>query len=200
LGGLRESIPIFILRRIDMQMQAQGSLMNRLMGVVTFKAPVYKEIAEDKSATQTAALIVVVVAVVVGVIGGIVGGSRSFIGNLISTIVIQLLVWAISSWVLAFVAKTFFQGDTDTGEMLRVTGHTSVFNLLGIIPFLGIIGGILQAVANVIGIREAAGFDTTKAILTAVIAWVVGFIITMIITAIFAAIFIGAAVVSGAAQ
>ncbi len=176
-------------------MQAQGPLVSRLTGIVTFKAPVYKEVAEDKSATQTAALIVVVVAVVVGVISGIFSGS--FIGSLLVTVVGQLIAWALGSWVLAFVAKTLFQGDTDTGEMLRVTGHTAIFLIIGVIPFLGIIGRILQIVANVIGVREAAGFDTTKAILTAIITGVIIFIVTLIIGLILAAIGISAAAVTG---
>jgi hypothetical protein len=76
-------------------------------------------------------------------------------------------------------------------EMLRVTGYTSIFQILGIIPILGIVGSLLQAVANVIGIREAASFDTTKAILTVVIEWVVIFIITSIIAIVVAALFSG---------
>jgi hypothetical protein len=183
-----------------MQAQAQQTIVNRLTGIVTFKAPVYKEVAEDTTATQSAALIVVVVAVLVGLIGSAIGGSRSIIAAAVSTIVSQLIGWVIGAWLLAFVAKTLFQGDTNTSEMLRVTGYTSVFQILGIIPVLGIIGSILQIIANVIGIREAAGFDTTKAILTAIIAGVIVFIITAIIIAIFAAIFIalgiGAAVLS----
>ena len=74
--------------------------------------------------------------------------------------------------------------------MLRVTGHTAVFQILGVIPVIGIIGGILQAVANVIGVREAAGFDTTKAVLTVVIEFIIVFIVTAIIAAIFTAILI----------
>ena len=179
-----------------MQMQASSSLMDRLVGIITFKAPVYKEVAEDTTATGSAALIVIVVAVLAGLVGGIIGGSRGLIGSLVTTVVIQLIGWVIGSWLLAFIAKQFFKGDTDTGEMLRVTGYTSIFNILGIIPFLGIIGSILQIVANIIGIREAAGFDTTKAILTAIIAGVIVFVIGLIIAGIFAAIFVVPAVLN----
>jgi hypothetical protein len=178
-----------------MQAQAQQSMMNRLMGIITFKAPVYKEVAEDKSATTTALIIVVVVAVLTGLITGLIAGNLVF--NLVTAVVIQLVLWVVSSWVLAFVAKQFFKGDTDTGEMLRITGYTNIFRILGIIPVIGgIIGGILQAVANIIGVREAAGFDTTKALLTAIIAWVIGLIIAAIITAIFTAIILVPAMIN----
>jgi hypothetical protein len=175
----------------------QENMMSRLSGIVTFKAPVYKEVAKDKAATQSAAIIVVVVAIVAGVVGGLLGGGRTFIVRALITIVGQLIGWGLGSWLLAFIAKQFFKGDTDTGEMLRITGYTSIFNLLAIIPFLGFIGSILQIVGNVIGIREAAGFSTQNAILTAIISGVIVFIVTLVIGAIFTAIFIGAAVVSG---
>ncbi|MCL4505866.1 MAG: YIP1 family protein [Chloroflexi bacterium] len=169
--------------------------MNRLTGIVTFKAPVYREVAEDTTATQSAALIVIVVAVIVGIVNGVL--SRSFIGTLLVVVITQLIGWGLGSWVLAFVAKQFFQGDTNTSEMLRVTGYTSVFRIIGVIPFLGIVGAILQIVANIIGIREAAGFDTTKAILTAIISGIIVFIVTLIIGFILAAIGLGAAAVTG---
>ncbi len=179
-----------------MQAQATDSLVNRLIGIITFKTPVYKEVAEDRTATSMAAIIVVVVAVLVGLISGLISSGRSLVYTLAYTIIVQLIGWAIGSWLLAFIAKQFFHGDTDTGEMLRVTGHTSIFQILGVIPFLGIIGSILQAVANVIGIREAAGFDTTKAILTVVIEWVIILVISGIIGAILALVLIGTSMVT----
>ncbi|MCL5999133.1 MAG: YIP1 family protein [Chloroflexi bacterium] len=181
------------------QAQSSGSITDRLIGVVTFKTPVYREIADDTTATGSAALIVVVVAVVAGVISGLIDSSAygGILGNLIYKVLSALIVWALGSWLLAFVAKTFFQGKTDTSEMMRVTGYTYVFQILSAIPVLGFIGWILQVVANVIAIREAAEFDTTKAILSAIIAYVIVFIVVgLILGAIFAAIFVGAAVMS----
>ena len=179
-----------------MQAQATDSLVSRLMGIITFKTPVYKEVAEDRTATSMAAIIVVVVAVLVGLISGLFSSGRGLVYTLVYTVAVQLIGWAIGSWLLAFIAKQFFHGDTDTGEMLRVTGYTSIFQILGVIPFLGIIGSILQAVANVIGIREAAGFDTTKAILTVVIEWVIILVISGIIGAILALVLIGTSMVT----
>jgi hypothetical protein len=180
-----------------MQAQASDSLVSRLMGIITFKTPVYKEVAEDKTATSMAAIIVVVVAVLVGLISGLISSGRSLVYTLVYTVIVQLISWAIGSWLLAFIAKQFFHGDTDTGEMLRVTGYTSIFQILGVIPVVGsIIGGLLQVVANVIGIREAAGFDTTKAILTVVIEWVIILVISGIIGAILALVLIGTSMVT----
>jgi len=170
-------------------------MMDRLMGGLTLKAPVYKQIAEDKSATTTAAIIVVVVSLIAGILGAIFLSSfasslpagtpvPSFLGSVIRSLVASVLGWLVGSWVIAFVAN-MLGGKTDTGEMLRVFGFTQIFGLLGIIPICGgIVGIVLSIIAAVIGIREAAEFSTGKAILTGVIALVAFFIVGAIVGAI----------------
>ena len=168
---------------------SSNAMMDRLMGIITFKAPVYKEVAEDRTATPTAAMIVIGVAIIVGIINGLLsmgttGSSAAgvIIGAVISSIIITPITWFLNAWLLAFIAKSFFQGDTDTGEMLRVTGFAAIFRLVGIIPIIGgLIALVLVIIANVIGIREAANFDTGKAVLTAIIAAVIAFIVALIL-------------------
>lgn len=167
---------------------SSASMMDRLMGILTLKPAVYKEVAEDRTATSTAAMIVIGVALVVGIINGLFAGSTAaIIGTIITTIILTPISWFVNAWLLAFVAKSFFQGDTDTGEMLRVTGFASIFRLAGIIPLIGwLIALVLGIVANIIGIREAANLDTTKAVLTAIIAAVIALIVSFIVGAIIA--------------
>ena len=167
------------------------NLVDRLKGVVMFKAPVYKAIAEDTTATNNSAMIVIVVSVIVGLISGV------FSGNLIGGLLIQVLSgvvgWAFSSWLTAFVAKKFFNGNTNTGEMLRVFGHSYIFQLVGVIPVIGpIIGSVLQAIGNFFGVREAAEVDNTKAIIIVIVAAVAALIIGFVLAAIAAAIGFGA--------
>ena len=69
----------------------QESLVSRLTGIVTFKAPVYKATAEDTTATTTALIIVVVVAVLVGLIGGLIGGNLVF--SLAVAVIGQVISW-----------------------------------------------------------------------------------------------------------
>jgi len=103
-------------------------MMDRLMGVLTLKAPVYKQIAEDKSATTTAGIIVVVVSLISGVLGAVFLSSfasslpagtpvPSFLGSVIRALLAAILGWLVGSWVLGFVAN-MLGGKTDTGEML----------------------------------------------------------------------------------
>ncbi len=172
--------------------------MDRIMGILTLKAPVYKEVAEDKSATTTAAIIVVVMAVISAVVGGLIlvvlgsvlpAGSAPLnpITSAIKTIISAIVSWLVGGWVIAFVSKTFFGGKTDTGEMLRVFGYTQIFQIIAIVPCIGtIIALVLSLIAAVIGIREASEFDTTKAILTAVIAFVILLIVGVILSTLLA--------------
>lgn len=190
-------------------------MLNRIIGVVTLKAPVYREIADDTSATSQAGIIVAIVAVVNGILGavamsilnstmaqlgaqqGIAIPAVSPIGTGLAAFVSALVGWVVGAWALAFAAKSFFQGKTDTPEMLRVTGYTSVFTILGavlgLIPCVGglaaIAASVLQLIGNVIGIREAAEVDNTRAILIAIIAAVVVFFLSLIISTIFGLIF-----------
>lgn len=169
-------------------------MMDRLMGVLTLKAPVYKEIAHDKSATTTAGIIVVVMAIFGGVLGALavsLAGSSlpsdqlaqvgSPVRIVVSTIITTILGWLVGSFVFGFVAN-MFGGKTDTGEMLRVFGFAQIFQLLNIVPCIGGLAAlVLSVIGAIIGIREAAGFDTGKAVLTGVVGFVFLFIVSMFV-------------------
>jgi hypothetical protein len=183
--------------------------MERIMGVITLKAPVYKNIASDPAATPQARNVVIIVAILAAVFNGATGiifgnGLLSGIVLAIIGLVSVLISWFVGAWALAFVAKTFFKANTETPNMLRVTGFTSVFQVvtyvLGLIPCIGalaaLIGSIMQIIGNIIGVREASGLDTTKAILTAIIAGVVVFIIVSILAAIGALLGVGGAAIT----
>jgi hypothetical protein len=177
--------------------------MDRIMGVLTLKAPVYRQIADDPNATQMAGIIIAVVSLISGFVSGlttpITDASTGTIlvpaGNIVAAIVfgiiaviLGLIGWFISSWVLAFVSK-WFGGKTNTQEMLRVTGYVGLFrivNILGLLALVGIGGvatclsvivGILGIIGYVIGVREAAEFSTGNAIISAIIAGIINAII-----------------------
>jgi hypothetical protein len=176
--------------------------MDRIMGVLTLKAPIYKQIAEDENATTTAAIIVVVMAIFAGVVGalllGLVGSSLppdqvaqagTPLGVAIRTIINAIIGWLVGSWVIAFVSKTFFGGKTNTGEMLRVFGYTQIFQVFAIIPCLGtLVALVLSLIGAVIGIREASEFSTGKAVLTGIVAFVILLIVSAIIGAVLAVV------------
>jgi hypothetical protein len=197
--------------------------MNRIMGVITLKAPVYREIAEDANATTPAGIITAVVALISGFFGGFVSfdtatgtSSVNLVGGIVFAIIaviLALIGWFIAAWVLAFVAK-WFGGKTNTQEMLRVTGYVNIFGLVGVLsilalitPALGCVTGlvsfvaaILRLIGYIIGVREAGEFSTGNAIITAIIAAIVNFIIVAVIGGSIAALVVGGMALTGAGR
>ncbi len=179
-------------------------MLDRIMGVITLKAAAYREIADDKSATGQAAIIVVVARLIGGFFQGLIqvnpqtgAMAASVVGAVVAAIVaiiVGLIGWVVAAWILAFVAKAL-GGKTDTSEMLRVTGYVEVFSLVGVLAVLGLVtpallcivgiiglvAAILRLIGYVIGVREAAEFSTVNAIITAIIAAVINFIIVAVI-------------------
>jgi len=186
--------------------------MDRIMGVITLKAPVYRQIAEDPAATKTAAIIVVLISIVRGFMQGLVqldpnSGlfSTDFVRGVISAIIVGVLgivAWVVGSWILAFVAN-MLGGKTNTQEMMRVTGYVAIFGIVSLLillivllPGLGCLVGlmslivaILSIIGYVIGVREAAEFSTGKAISAAIIAGIVNMLIVGILGGSLLAIF-----------
>jgi hypothetical protein len=175
----------------------------RIIGVLTLKPAVYREIADDTNATLTAGIIVAIVALFVGLAGGIVTavtrelntGQALLVGSIsaIIQVIASMLGWTLGGFLNAFVATKLFNGDTDTGEMMRVFGFASIFQVIGVIPIIGgLIGAILSIIGNVIGIREAAEFTTGKAIGTALISGIIVLIFVFALTAlVMSVVFIG---------
>jgi hypothetical protein len=104
-----------------------------------------------------------------------------------------LIAWVITALVLALVANAL-GGKTTTTEMLRITGFVNIVNVLRIIPCIGdIAAAVLGIIGSVLAIREAAGLDTGKAILVAILAIVAGLIVISLIAFVFG---VGAGVAS----
>jgi hypothetical protein len=80
--------------------------------------------------------------------------------------------------------------EADFQQVLRVVGFAQapgLFNVLGIIPFLGWIirfaAAIWCLIALVIAVRQVLDYDDTmKAVLVCVIAWVIMFAVTMMVS------------------
>lgn len=197
--------------------------MDRIMGILTLKAPTYRQVADDPNATTPAAIITAIAALIGGLGQGLVttdaqglpvmrdiGGAIIFA---ILTIVMTFIIWFIGAWVLAFVSK-WFGGKTNTQEMLRVTGYVNIFGIVGVLtllalalPVLGCLVGlvtfviaILRLIGFIIGVREAAEFSTGNAIITAIVAVVVQVVIYAVVFGVLAGILGLGAAALGVAQ
>ena len=180
------------------QPTAPTNFFQRLLGVVTLRAPIYRELAHDTGATAQAAIVVVVVALVVGAINYLAStqypglpSSTKPLARSVVMVIQELLVWGAGAFVIAAVAKNLFRGKTDTGEMLRVFGFTRVFQILLILgvfssalaAIVSIAGLVLSVAGSIIGIREATGFTTGKAAAVGIFAIVLIAIVIAFFTA-----------------
>lgn len=180
----------------------QTSFPERLLGVITLKPAIYREIAHDHAATLQAAGIVIVVALVVGIINYFAStqlpglpdaatSSNKPLARAIVMVIGELLIWGLGAFVIAQIAKNVFQGKTDTNEMLRVFGFTRIFQILLMLGVFGsaiaavvsIAGLALSIIGSVIGIREAAGFTTGKAAVAGIFAIVLVVVVVTFFTA-----------------
>jgi hypothetical protein len=163
-------------------------MFQRMLGVFKLSVQNFEEIEADQSATGQAALVVLLVGIVSG-LGSLIfastqgtSGLMSFLQSLLSA----LLGWLVLSAVTWFVGTNFFGGKADLGEMLRVLGFAATPLLLGIIPCVGwIVGLVWYWVAGFIAIRQGLDLDNTKTLLTIIIGAVAYIIVFMILGVIF---------------
>lgn len=170
-----------------MEVERQGSLIERMIGAATLNIDTYEEVEHDESATSQAAIVVGIVAVAAA-IGGVGAGS----GGLIAGLVSAFARWLIWSGLTYLIGTTIFAGRATWGELLRTLGFAQapgVLFVLGIIPVLGALVNlavwIWLLVAGIVAIRQALDVDTTKAVLTALIGWGVVAVFTLLMAALF---------------
>ena len=192
-------------------------LMNRIIGAFTFKREVYAEVKKDPSFTTTAWGIVIgvqlinqiasylaapiIAAATINALGGFgdlgaVGAvsTLSPVGAVIGA-VIGVAAFAISVFVVQFVAKSMFQSTATFDELVRTMGLASVWGIVGALVILAVISpallcitglvgfaaAILGAISSAIAIKEALALDWTQTIITIVIAVVVGIVVSAVL-------------------
>lgn len=153
----------------------------RAINIARLDIATYEQVEADTSLTQEAGAVVAVTAVV-GSLGFLFRGQ---LWGFIASILIMLIGWGVWAWISAFIAERVFNiQTTNVGEMLRTTGYAYAPMLLGIVPYLGLLGMIWALVAVVVGMRQAAEMTTIQAIITALIGFLPAMIAMGIISAI----------------
>jgi hypothetical protein len=150
-------------------------LFDRIVGVFRLSVPVFEDIEHDRTATGQAALVVAGVALLLGLGSGFtrVSGVGGFTETFISTFIWAFIGWLIWSGVSYFVGTTFFGGQADLGEMLRVIGFASAPLALGIIPCIGgLVGALWAMAAGFVAVRQGLDLDNLRALLTVGIGFV----------------------------
>lgn len=177
-----------------------ATLGERMIGAMKADVATFEEIERDPSAIGQA-VTVIVIAAVAALIGNI---FRSGLGAGIGAMIVSLIGYAIWA-VLVVVVGTKLMPEpgtkADFQEAFRVIGFAAapgVFNVLAIIPFLGVLISFLisiwSLVVMVIAVRTVLDYTSTaRAILVCVIGFVVYLIVSFLILT---PLFIGSALMS----
>jgi Yip1 domain len=152
-------------------------MLDRIFRAIRLDATVFKQVASDEKYNLEATAIAVLVALLAG-LGQAVGArtaGRSVVAFLVelgSSLLLGWLLWA----GIAYVVGRMLGGSGALGGMTRAlafAGAPRFLLLLGFIPCVGwifrVAAWLLTLVAGVIAIRETMGFDTLKAVVTAVL-------------------------------
>ncbi len=191
-------------------------LIERIKGAFTFRKGVYAEVARDKDFTTDAWLIVVVVNFIaaLGSSASYLSGSQGFVGFVIAVIVSTLLAvlgFALSAFLISWVARAMFKSTASFEELARAMGLANVWRVIGFLGILSaisaalvcvlspvtILAGLAGLVAYFFSIREATNMDWVGVIVTVVVALIVQLIITAIAGSILAIFGIGAGMLLG---
>lgn len=166
------------------------TLLTRIIGVVTFRAQTYRQIAEDATATSTATAIVVLYACLAA-FGRLWFPLHPLTAQ--SVVVIMVLVWAypiltwmVRAWLSSLVARGVFHATTDTGRMLRALGFSEVWILPiasnfyplglsgtgGLLLVCALLIIVLLVIASIVlATREAAALRTDNAIVVSILVF-----------------------------
>ncbi|HUV15808.1 MAG TPA: YIP1 family protein [Pelolinea sp.] len=176
-------------------------MMEKIIGAFTFRKEVYKEVEDDASFTQTAWMIVAAVSLLSQLGANAVAakaiGGRWFFGAIGGTI-FAVLGFALGAFVISWAGKTFFNAETSFEEMVRVLGLAYVWNVIGFLGILALLGpaltcitGPISLVAGIAGLvawfvaaKEALDLEWPQTIGTVIIGWVVTLIVSLIAGAI----------------
>lgn len=176
----------------------QSSLTDRMMRAIKGDVNLFEEVERDESATQQAATVVGIVAVL-SAVGSAVGAAffpavaarPNPIVTFIVTLVLAFVGWIVWSYITYFVGTRFFGGTATPGELLRTIGFAQTPQVLSILSFIPLVGGLIAFAASIwalwlgiVAIRQALDFDTGKAVLTAIIGFIAYLIVVFVITAV----------------
>ncbi len=177
-------------------------LVDRMIKAAMLDKSLYEEVERDTTATTQALMVVIIVSLASGIGGAVraifAGHPGLAVSGLIGGLIMAIIMWAVWSLVVYFVGTSVFGGTATPGEVLRVVGFAYTPNTLSIVSFIPILGGLIALIASiwtlvagVVAVRQALDVDTTKAILTIIIAAIVVFVVMAILGVVFAAIGLG---------
>ena len=168
-----------------------ASMVDRMMGAARLDAQTFEEIEADESAIGQAMGVVMLAAVAAG-IGGLRSGTTALFAALFAAVV-GWAIWAAIVFVVGTKILPEPQTKADFPEVLRTIGFAAtpgLLNVFGIIPFLGMIVGLVAALwqlaAMVVAVRQVLDYQTTgKAVIVCLLGWVAYIVVAVMLAAVF---------------
>lgn len=187
-------------------------LMNRIMGVFTFRTDVYKEVEDDASFTSTAWMLVAIFAFLNQLGSQTAQGlSRIVIAAIIGT-VFAVVGFALAAMIISWVGREVFKAEVTFDELVRTLGLAYVWQAVAVIGLLGaisptlncitapirIVAAVLALIAWFMAAKEALDLEWVQTIVTVVIGFVVVIVLSLVATAVIGLLGYGAAAVTSA--
>lgn len=176
-----------------MELTAQSSFIDRVIGAARLDEQIYEEVEHDRGATLQAANVVALTSAA----AGIAAIPEAGLGGLVVFTLVGLVGWVVYAYITYWIGTRLLAGpDTsaDWGELARTLGFANgprILLILGFLPALAAIVGLVVFVwvvlTTVVAIRAALDFTTARAIGTAVLGLLVQIILYGVIVGIFLA-------------
>lgn len=173
------------------------ALVDQMIRASRLDVSLYEEVEHDKSQT-TNALTVVAITAAAAAIGSAISAAMATPGagnpvlGIIGAILMAILGWAVWTGCVYFVGTRLFGGTATWGEVLRTVGFADSPNVLMILSFIPILGGLIALVVwiwtivtTVVAVRQSLDISTGKAVVASIIGAIAAAILIAIIAGIF---------------
>ncbi len=177
-------------------MEAQHSLVNRMIRAARLEVDLYEEVEADTKANGQAFVAVLIASLAAGIGAGIAGvlveGGLWFLWGLLIGLATALGGWLVWSLFAYWLGTTIFKGPETSatyGELLRTIGFSNSPRVLAFFSFIPFLGGIIvfavsvwALIAGIIAVRQALDFSTWRAIGTCIVGWILYMLIVFLVT------------------
>src|SRR5688500_18583355 len=154
-------------------------LIERLKGVRRLQGTTFEEIERDRGATVEALIVVVLVAIA-ALIGSLGNEGADGLGSGVTGAIVGWLAFSAICYILGTRFLASLETKSSWGELLRVLGYAEAPNLVAIVAFIPLFGGLIAGIgaiwallAAILGIRQALEVPYARAAGVAVVAWVI---------------------------